>query len=454
MKQLYKYQREMVERAGKSTALFWDMGLGKTITSLEIYKKHKLDRLFVISPLSMLDEWKREYDSQVGVGTSWHYKEIVKQSKKLGITFEEFLVLKDVQCIVLNYEMVWRIQDYGWVDERTMIICDESHKIKNHGSKVGKYMKFLKVKTPYKICLTGTPQSSGYIDYYNQLYFLDIMDMTYYQFRERYCVYEDVVMGGVKFKELVGYRNIDELTEYYLDKCDFLRMERVYDEVVKYNQVKIPVTPAYRRVLEDRVMYFDKEGKVISNRSQINAYLRDGESDIVMDFKMLDNPGATRFALRSLLDSEHKHMWLKDLLESYDKRIVIFYNYIHELESIKRVVEAVRGDLSDLSEYNGQQKDFDNFKRSERGVAVCNYKSGSFGINDLVISNVFVAYSPTDNYLEWEQSKKRIDRDGQKNTPIYYFLESGLESRIYGSLKIGQNYDDKVFISELKEDLI
>ena len=102
MKQLYKYQREMVERAGKSTALFWDMGLGKTITSLEIYKKHKLDRLFVISPLSMLDEWKREYDSQVGVGTSWHYKEIVKQSKKLGITFEELSKLAPAKVVTTS----------------------------------------------------------------------------------------------------------------------------------------------------------------------------------------------------------------------------------------------------------------------------------------------------------------------------------------------------------------
>ena len=50
-KELYKYQQEVVDRATESTALFWDMGLGKTITSLEIFNKFhkdgKVDLLFV-----------------------------------------------------------------------------------------------------------------------------------------------------------------------------------------------------------------------------------------------------------------------------------------------------------------------------------------------------------------------------------------------------------------------
>lgn len=87
-------------------------------------------------------------------------------------------------------------------------------------------------------------------------------------------------------------------------------------------------------------------------------------------------------------------------------------------------------------------------------MAICNYKSGSFGINDLVISNIFIAYSPTDSYLEWEQSKKRIDRDGQKNTPVYYFIMSGLEKRIYESLKVGKSFDDRVFVKEMLDNLI
>lgn len=453
MKTLYKYQQEVVDRATCSTALFWDMGLGKTITSLEIFKKfynqEEIDNLFVMCPISMINEWCREFESQVGM-KAITYREVVKEIKKLKITFTEYLQLKDIHCVVLNYDMVWRINDYEWLNERFMMICDESHRIKNTGSRIGKYMKFLKLKSKYKICLTGTPQSQGYIDYYNQLYFLDKIDMTMPTFKNRYCMYEDKVFNGIKIKQLSGYKNVGEFEKLYLSQCEFLKMERVYDEVIKYHRIKIEPNAEYKRVLKDRVVYRDADGRVVTNRKEIELYLDGDATSIVEDYKYLDNPGAYRIGLRQLLNGENKLAWVKDFLEDYDKRVVIFYNYNCELDSLKNLLEKNK---RPYSVYNGSEKSFDNFKNYENGVCLCNYMSGSVGINDLVISNIFIAYSPSDNYINWEQSKKRIDRNGQKHTPIYYFLESGLESRIYHSLSVGQNFDDRVFIKEMEENL-
>lgn len=454
MKTLYKYQQEVVDRATESTALFWDMGLGKTITSLEIFKKFynkgEIDKLFVMCPISMIDEWCREFESQVEM-KAITYREVVKQIKKLGITFTEYLKQEDIHCVVLNYDMVWRITDYEWLNDKFMMICDESHRIKNTGSRIGKYMKFLKLKSKYKICLTGTPQSQGYIDYYNQLYFLDKMDMTMATFKNMYCMYEDKVFNGIKIKQLSGYKNVGQFEQLYLSKCEFLKMERVYDEVIKYHRIKIEPNAEYKRVLKDRVVYRDIDGRVVTNRKEIDLYLQGDATSIVEDYKYLDNPGAYRIGLRQLLNGENKLAWVKDFLEDYDKRVVIFYNYNVELESLKKLLETNK---RPYSVYNGSEKSFDNFKNYENGVCLCNYQSGSVGINDLVISNIFIAYSPSDNYINWEQSKKRIDRNGQKHTPIYYFLESGLESRIYHSLSVGQNFDDRVFIKEMEENLI
>lgn len=456
MKTLYKYQQEVVDRAEESTALFWDMGLGKTITSLEIFKKFRdrgeIDNLFVMCPISMVDEWCREFESQVGM-KAVKYKDMVKDFQKKIKDYgnlTNYILRNDIHCVVLNYDMVWRIQDYYWLDERWMLVCDESHRIKNPTSKIGKYMKFLKVKTKYKICLTGTPQSHGYLDYYNQLYFLDKMDMSMATFKNMFCMYEDKVFNGIKIKQLSGYKNVGTFEKLYLSKCEFLKMERVYDEVIKYHTIKIEPSAEYKRVLKDRVIYYNSEGKVVSNRKEIDLYLNGDKTSIVEDYKYLDNPGAYRIGLRQLLNGENKIAWLKDFLEDYDKRVVIFYNYNVELESIKELCNKLG---RPLSIYNGSEKSFDNFKKYDNGVCVCNYKSGSVGINDLVISNIFIAYSPSDNYIEWEQSKKRIDRNGQKHTPIYYFLESGLENRIYYSLSIGKNFDDRVFIKELEENL-
>ena len=453
-KTLYKYQQEVVDRATESTALFWDMGLGKTITSKKkkkkFYDQGKIDTLFVMCPISMIDEWCREFENQTGL-KAIKYKELVKLASKNDMSLTEYMSVNDIHCVVLNYDMVWRVNDYGWIDDRCMLICDESHRIKNVSSKIGKYMKFLKIKTKYKICLTGTPQSQGYIDYYNQLYFLNKLDMSFSSFKNRYCIYESKTFNGIKIKQLAGYKNVGEFENYFLKKCEFLKIQRVYDEVIKHHMIEIPTTKEYQRVLNDKVIYFGNVDNVICDRKEIDKYLAGDESSIIQEHRYLDNPGAYRYGLRMLLNSEYKLTWIKDFLEDYDKRVVIFYNYNVELDSLKKLLDKMG---RKYSVYNGEEKSFENFKKYDNGVCLCNYQSGSVGINDLVISNIFIAYSPSDNYINWEQAKKRIDRNGQEHTPIYYFLCSGLEDRIYHSLSVGKNFDDRVFIEEMEGDLI
>lgn len=466
-RKLYKYQEDMVNRAGKNTALFWDMGLGKTVTSLNIFKKfynnQEVKNLFVICPISMIDEWVQEFQNELELNAI-KYKDLIKKaSKEIGdghSDVSEYLKTNNIHCVVLNYDMVWRIKDYQWLNSDWCIICDESHRIKNPNSKVGKYMKFLKFKTEYKICLTGTPQSIGYVDYYNQLYFLGKINMSFPEFKGRYCLYEDKVFnsnygnnyGGngkaIKIKQLVGYKNVQELEDLYIKKCEFLKVNRVYDEIIKYNMIELPTDKKYERVLNDKVIYLDSNNEIVTSRNEINKFLSNDKSSIVENFKLLDNPGAFRMGLRQLLNNEYKQKWLSDFLEDYDQRIVIFYNFNSELETLKRVCES-QNRLYSI--YNGGEKNFDNFKKYENGVIFCNYQSGSVGINDLVISNIFIAYSPCENYINWEQSKKRIDRNGQEHTPIYYFLCSGLEKRIYYSLSIGKNFDDRVFLEEINK---
>lgn len=454
-KKLYKYQQDVVDRATESTALFWDMGLGKTITSIEIFNKFynqdKIDNLFVMCPISMMDEWCREFENQSGL-KAIKYKDLINKAYKSRVDIIGYMKDNNIHCVVLNYDMVWRINDYHWINDRWMLICDESHRIKNVGSRIGKYMKFLKIKTKYKICLTGTPQSQGYIDYYNQLYFLDKIDISMAEFKNRYCMYEDKTFNGIKIKQLSGYKNVGELERLYIKgKCEFLKIERVYDDIIKHHTIEIPTTKEYQQVLKDRVIYYDRDGKVVSNRSEIENYLKGVGNSIVEEHKYLDNPGAYRYGLRSLLNSDYKLEWIRDFLDGYDKRVVIFYNYNVELDSLKNLLEKIG---RSYSVYNGGEKDFTNFKNHEDGICLCNYQSGSVGINDLVISNVYIAYSPSDNYINWQQSKKRIDRNGQKHTPVYYYLCSGLESRIYHSLSVGKNFDDRVFIEEMENNLI
>ena len=87
-------------------------------------------------------------------------------------------------------------------------------------------------------------------------------------------------------------------------------------------------------------------------------------------------------------------------------------------------------------------------------VAICNYASASLGLNDLVLSNVCVMYSPTEDYINFTQSRKRIDRLGQTKKPLFYYLQTknSIETAIYKSLKVGKNFDDRMFEKYLQEN--
>lgn len=85
-----------------------------------------------------------------------------------------------------------------------MAIIDEVHKVKNAQSQQGKAVHL--IKTPYKLAMTGTPLMNTPIDLYNILKWLGEEKGSFWAFRNRYCI-----MGGYAGKEIVGYRNMEEL---------------------------------------------------------------------------------------------------------------------------------------------------------------------------------------------------------------------------------------------------
>jgi SNF2 family DNA or RNA helicase len=73
--------------------------------------------------------------------------------------------------------------------------------------------------------------------------------------------------------------------------------------------------------------------------------------------------------------------------------------------------------------------------------------SASLGINDLVKANICIMFSPSTNFTDYVQSKKRIDRIGQTKKPLFYnlYCKDTVEEKILKTIKKGQNFDDKMF---------
>ena len=118
----------------------------------------------------------------------------------------------------------------------------------------------------YKLILSGTPVQNDAMDIFSQYRFLDptISGQNYYTFRNRYAV-----MGGFNKKQVVGYRDMDEL----------IRKEHsIAYHVTKEEAVDLP-----KQTFENRTVTLDKK-----ERDVYNQLKRDSEA--VLDTFKLANP--------------------------------------------------------------------------------------------------------------------------------------------------------------------
>lgn len=421
--ELFPYQQNIVDSiTSTSTPLFMGMGTGKTITSLNIFKKFKTTKILIICLISKINDWKEDLYKECGIESV-----ILRNSSKKN---NEIVETENNLAYIINFESAWRCnQLIKWVDKDTTILIDESHLIKNPTSKIGKFCRLLSSKTKNKLILTGTPQSQGYIDYYNQLYFCGILNISFREFKTKYCIYEDKFYNGFRIKTLVGYKNKEELDEIIKSNCVFY--ERKTDDEL------IPT---------DIIQYFEKP----------KIYDKFKSKRIYKDY-VADNNGKLQYALRTICSGniidyevdDQKIKWVSDFLECVNDRVVIFYNFDVERD---RLIKLLNKKNIPYSEYNGREKSFDNFKENNKSVILCHYKSASTGINDLVISNICIYFSLPREYINFVQSKKRLDRIGQTKKPLFYYLicKNTIEVLTYKTLMKGKDFDDDMFENYMK----
>jgi len=392
-------------------------GTGKTVTSLALFKKSKKPKLLIVCILSKLQDWQDDVLSECGKESIVLNKGTKKNS--------EILKQRESDVYIINFESVWRVEEIlKWVDKDTYIIIDESQKIKSVSSKVGRFMRKLKIKTEYKCILTGTPQSKGYVDYYNQLSFIDLLPMTYKMFTDTFCVYQIEQYGGFPFKKLVGYKNTDALDKIINENCVFFKRDVDNDQIPTEIDVKFDKPKKYDYFKRIRV-YED--------------YAADNVSKLFVTLRKLCSGNIDKYAV-----DKQKIQWLEDFCEDLTFRVVLFYNFNFEKDKIIALMEKLK---IPYSQYNGSVKDLTNFEKYEGSVVLCQYQSASLGINNLVKSNVCVLYSPSLNYTDYIQSKKRIDRIGQTKKPLFYnlYCKGTVEEKILKTIKKGKDFDDKMF---------
>ena len=103
-----------------------------------------------------------------------------------------------------RFPVAERIQEL--IDDGTigMVAFDEAHKAKNPDSQQGRAL--LSINAPHPIPMSGTFLLNNPLDLYLPLAWAGFEPHSFYQYRNHYCVF-----GGYGGKEVIGYKNLDEL---------------------------------------------------------------------------------------------------------------------------------------------------------------------------------------------------------------------------------------------------
>lgn len=324
---------------------------------------------------------------------------------------------------VINYELAFRRPELAQLTDFTLML-DESSLIQNEQAKRTKFI-LNKLKPANVILLSGTPTGGKYENLYSQLKLLgwDISKTTYWN---TYVEYHFEDFGGFPVRVVDGYKNVDRLKRKMREYgCHFLKTEDVLDLPDQiFTTVRVPVSKEYRKFRKDRVV--DVDGTTLVGDNTLTKMLY--ERQLCAQY------------------SQAKLEAFKDLVESTEDRLIVFYNFTAELEELLPVTYVADRPASIV---NGYYKNLTDYENCGNSVTFIQYQAGAMGLN-LQKANKIIYYSPPLSSELYEQSKKRINRIGQDRTCYYYNLTvtGSIEERIYKALAMRRDYTEALFEEE------
>lgn len=403
---LFPHQEKALDETYENNrvAYYLDMGLGKTFVGSEKMWELNTPYNLVICQKSKIDDWKEHFEQH------YDYKVIVFDKQKIEDIPEE-------SVIIINYERAWRRDNLLKLRHFTLML-DESSKIKNESSKQTKFI--LKLNAENVILLSGTPTGGKYEELWSQLHLLG-WKISKKLFMKQFVV-QEWDDRNQQYK-ITGYKNVERLkSKLKQHGAVFMKTEEVFDlPAVNEQIVKIPNTKIYTQFAKDHIIEIGDELLIGDTSTTKKLYLRQLAGHY----------------------NENKLQYVKDLIESTNDRIIIFYNFKKEYEAISNIIDkpiaTVNGDLKDLTAY----------EEHENSVTLIQYQAGAMGLN-LQKANKIVYFTLTDKSELFEQSKKRTHRIGQEKPCFYYFplTVGSIEWRMLDVLKERKDYTDALFEKE------
>ena len=452
-------------------ALFADMGTGKSFMLINnaamLYDRGKINGLLIVAPKGVYRNWygteipKHMPDHVIYRMGLWSASPRKAEQAALDKLFE---VSEDLKILIMNIEAFSTQKGFKFAQRfllvhDAMMAIDESTTIKTPGSMRSKNTEKVGIAARYRRIMTGSPITKSPMDLYQQCAFLsdNCLDCpSYYSFQARYAVTIERQLSSHSFKQIVGYRHLDEL-KTKIDRFAFrVKKEECLDLPDKlYVKREVDLTDeqvnAYNQMRTLALAQFDTG--IVSTVNALTQLMR--LHQIVCGHVKLDD-GTVRPLANKRIDE------LLAIVEETDGKMIIWANYRHDIEAIKLALQKQYG-MSSVATYYGdtsadaRQEIVTRFQdeQDELRFFVGNPSTGGYGLT-LTAANVVVYYSNSFDLEKRLQSEDRAHRIGQTKNVTYIDLiaVNTVDEKIVKALREKINIATQVLGEEIKQWLI
>jgi hypothetical protein len=453
----FEHQRHALIAAGKRPefGFFMEMGTGKSKVLLDNIGQLYLDGLInfalIIAPKGVYRNWvTKEIPEHMSDDVPhrvirWVSNANKAQTKEVKSVAERF---EGLTIFVMNVEAFsslkgqqagkWLATKFG---ARGLIGIDESTTIKNHKAKRTKALMKIAAGFAFRRLLTGSPVTKSPLDLYGQTEFLrpGLLGFdSFYAFQGRYAVINNRKMGAKSFQQVVGYRNLEELT-WRVDQFSFRVLKKDCLDLPEkiYTARYVTLTAEQRAMYESiqtQALHLFENGQMVTAPAVITQLLRLQQ---VMSGHLKTDDGDIKTFPSTRMDA------LADILDEHSGKSIIWSRFRYDIINIVAMLNKRYGEGTAAAYYGDTSDDERNrivgdFQKPDSRLRyfVGNPATAGYGLT-LTEADLVVYYANDFNLETRIQSEDRAHRIGQRNPVTYVDLisEGTIDEKIVAALQ-------------------
>lgn len=473
----FQHQAEALALSGDKVAyaLLMEMGTGKTKVVLDnigqLWHDGEIDGVLVLAPKGVYANWPNDEmpahlpDSvlRASVVHLWRGGSSRREQQAL-----EHLTSRapGLHWLVMNIEalsasrLALPTAMQFLRQRRVFMVVDESTTIKSPSAARTKAAIRLGQQARYRRILTGAPVTNSPLDLWSQFQFLDPTILgfrSFFAFRNRYAVMEQMHMGARSVRVAVGYRNLGELSERIRPHS----FRRLKDECLDlppkvYERVNVELTADQQRMyrtLKEAAVAHLSTGEHVSAPAVITQLLR--MHQLVCGY-LVDEERQQHAVENNRLPA---FMQLVEDLGPHE-RVVVWATYRRNIADIVAALQAAHGADSVVEYHGGVSLDArEEARRRFRDDPRCRFLVGNpqtagRGLT-LTSARVVVYYSNShdlDHRLQSEDRTHRIGSEGHRSVLYIDLVCPGtVDERILRSLRAKINLAATITGDKLRE---